>query len=153
MKTKPTTLRLPFYELSPAAYKGFLATGEALKSSSLGRKIVDLVFLRVSLINGCAYCVDMHWRDLIALDISPRVLNGVSTWHENEFFSPRECAALHWAEVVANIGATRAPDADFEAMKEYFSDAEISDLTFAVALISGWNRLAISMRSPVPTKG
>ena len=150
MKTKPSTLRLPYFELSPGAYKGFIAAGEALKASPLGKQLIDLVFLRVSLINGCAYCVDLHWRDLIALDVDPRRINSISTWHENDFFSPRECAALNWAEVVTRIGETRARDADFNALKEHFSDAEIADLTFAIALMNAWNRTAISMRQPVP---
>jgi len=152
MTTKAHAMRLPFYELSPGPYKAFIAAGEALKTSTLGKKIVDLVFLRVSLINGCAYCVDMHWRDLIAQDVDPRVLNSISTWHEHDLFTPRENAALLWAELVTNATASRVPDADFAAMKEHYSDAEITDLTFAVALMNGWNRISIAMRNPVPRK-
>jgi AhpD family alkylhydroperoxidase len=152
MTTQSHALRLPFYNLSPGAYKSFIAAGEALKASPLGKKLVDLVFLRVSLINRCAFCVDMHWRDLIAQDVDPRVLNSISTWDEHGLFTPRENAALHWAEIVTDAGSTRVPDADFEAMKEHFSDAEISDLTFAVALMNGWNRISIATRNPVPLK-
>ena len=152
MKAKPSSLRLPYYELSAATLKGLIDAGDALKTSPVGKKIVDLVNLRVSLINGCAYCVDLHWRDLIAEGMEPRVLNSITTWHENNFFSPRECAALHWAEVVTRVGETRAPDEDFNALKEHFSDAEISDLTCAIALMNAWNRIAIPMRQPVPTK-
>jgi len=150
--TTKHAMRLPFYELSPGPYKAFIAAGEALKASSLGKKIVDLVFLRVSLINRCAFCVDMHWRDLIAQDVDPRVLNSISTWDEHDFFNARETAALHWAEIVTNAGQTRVPDADFEAMKQHYTDAEITDLTFAVALMNGWNRISIAMRNPVPKK-
>jgi len=145
----PATQRLPYLELAPAAARGFHATGEALKASPLGKMLVHLVFLRVSQINGCAYCVDLHWRDLIAQDADPRRLNSLCTWRENGLYSARECAALHWAEVVTNIGLTHAPDADFEALKAHFSDAEIADLSFAIALMNAWNRMAISFRMPV----
>jgi AhpD family alkylhydroperoxidase len=148
----PATPRLPFYQLSPGIVKGMIAAGEALKHGPLGAKIVDLVFLRVSLINRCAYCVDLHWRDLVKQDVDPRVLNSISTWDEHDLFTPREAAALHWAELVTHAGETRVPDADFEAMKQHYTDAEITDLTFAVAMMNFWNRVSIAMRNPVPAK-
>jgi AhpD family alkylhydroperoxidase len=145
-----STLRLPYFKLSPAPYKAFQEASAALKASALGHKLVDLVYLRVSQMNGCAYCVDLHFRDLMAAGEDPRRINSVTTWHETEFFTPRERAALRWAEAVTRIGETHAPDADFAPLKDHFSEAEITDLTFAIALMNAWNRLAIGFRQPVP---
>lgn len=142
--------RVNFMQISPALYKGLARVNETLNAGTLGPELLDLVYLRVSLINGCAFCVDMHWRDLIKHDVDPRRLNSISTWHENNLFSERECAALNWAETLTRMSETHAPDADFELLKAYFSDAEISELTFAVATINAWNRLAGGLRAPLP---
>jgi len=147
---QPNTPRINFPQVAPALFQGFIGIGENLKNSAVGRELIDLVYLRVSLINGCAFCVDMHWRDLITLDVDPRRLNSITTWHENNFFSPRECAALKWAETLTRMGETHIPEADYEALKQHFNEKEIADLTFAVALINAWNRIAGGFRSPLP---
>ncbi|HEX4327798.1 MAG TPA: carboxymuconolactone decarboxylase family protein [Burkholderiales bacterium] len=144
--------RINFPQVVPALYKGFLGIGETLKDSSLGKELIDLVFLRVSLINGCAFCVDMHWRDLISLKADPRRLNSISTWREHSLFNPRECAALQWAESLTRMSQTHIPDADYEALKEHFNEKEIAELTFTVALINAWNRISGGLRSPLPAK-
>ena len=144
------TPRLNFTQIAPAIYQGLAGVNDKLKDSTVGQQLIDMVYLRVSLINGCAFCVDMHWRDLVKLDVDPRVLNSLTTWRENNFFTARECAALQWAETLTRMGETHVPDADFEALKEFFSEKEIVDLTYAIALINAWNRIAGGFRAALP---
>ena len=141
--------RAAYTTLAPGAYQGFRDVDAALESSTLGKALIDLVFQRVSQINGCAYCVDKHARDLLALGEDPQRLNSLVTWHETTFFSDRERAALQWAEALTMIADTHAPDSDFTMLKEHFDEREIVELTYAVALMNAWNRLAIGMRQPV----
>jgi alkylhydroperoxidase family enzyme len=97
--------------------------------------------------------VDLHWRDLIAHGADPRKLNSLLTWHENDLWTPRERAALKWAESLTLVADTHAPDADFEALKAHFSDSEIVELTYVVALMNTWNRVAVGMRMAIPANG
>jgi AhpD family alkylhydroperoxidase len=112
--------------------------------------VLDLVFLRVSQINGCAFCVDMHWADLIRQDVDPRHANAVPVWHEAPFFSERERAALRWSEIVNAIPHADASDEEFARLKQHFSDAEIAQLGCAIAAINAWNLLNVGFRNPVP---
>ncbi|SPJ34464.1 carboxymuconolactone decarboxylase family protein [Kushneria phyllosphaerae] len=141
-----STLRLPYPTLSPEAYKGLSATKKALNSSSLGQELIELVYLRVSQINGCAFCLEMHASALRAKGVCDAKLDSLSGWRVSTRFDDRERAALTWAESLVNVAKTHAPDEDFEPLKAHFSDIEISDLTFAVSLMSAFNRLAIGMR-------
>jgi uncharacterized peroxidase-related enzyme len=141
--------RAAFVTLAPEAYKGLTDIGASLETSTLGKPLIDLVFLRISQINGCAFCVDMHARDLLTLGEDPQRLNSLVAWHETTFFSDRERAALQWAEALTLVAATHAPDSDFALLKEHFNEKQIVDLTYAIALINAWNRLAIGMRQPV----
>ncbi|WP_353189164.1 carboxymuconolactone decarboxylase family protein [Pandoraea pnomenusa] len=141
-----STLRLPYFTLSPEAYQGFVTTKKALEKSSLGKPMIDLVYLRVSQINGCAFCLEMHAKALRADGMPDFKIDSLAGWHVSSHYSARERAALAWVDSVVAIDRTHAPDADFEALREHFSDAEISDLSFAVALMSAFNRLAIGMR-------
>lgn len=142
--------RLAYHSLIPSTVRSLAQASQELKKGSLGPVLLGLVDLRVSQLNGCGYCVDMHWRELMALGQEPRRLNGVAGWHESPFFDARERAALQWAELVTNI-ARRAPtDAEFEALKAHFDDTEIAQLTAAIALINAWNRFGVSFRMPVP---
>src|SRR5262249_47778671 len=106
-----------------------------------------LIKLRVSQINGCAYCIDMHWKDLRALGESEQRLYGLDAWEESPYYTDRERAALAWAEAVTNIGEAHAPDAVYEATRKVFNEKEIGDLTIAIAMNNTWNRLAIPARS------
>ena len=142
--------RLSYATLAPNSFKAMLALSATVHGGALGRKLVDLVFLRVSQINGCAFCIDMHWRDLIAQQEDPRHLNCVAGWREAPFFDARERAALHWAEVVTGIPHRDPSDAEFAALRAHFSDAEIAELGFAIVVINAWNRLNVSFRTPVP---
>lgn len=141
-----STLRLPYQTLSPEAYQGLGLTKKALDRSSLGKQLIELVYLRVSQINGCAFCLEMHAAALRAGGLSDAKLDSLAGWRLSTHFSERERTALAWAESLANVAVHHAPDEDFEPLKTQFSDAEIADLSFAIALMSAFNRLAIGMR-------
>ena len=143
------TPRVAYAALAPAAYKALRDLSAALYGGALDRVLVDLVFLRVSQVNGCAYCIDLHWRDLIAQSADPRKLNALSAWQEMPFFSERERAALNWAEIVTRTAGRDATDEEFARLRAHFSETEIAELTFTVAAMNAWNRMAISMRQPV----
>ena len=142
--------RVPYHQLSPKPFQALLQLSGALRKDLLGARLLDLVFLRVSQINGCAFCIDMHWNDLIRQDVPARHANAVAGWREAPFFSDRERAALRWAELVTATPHAEASDAEFALLKEQFSDEEISELGFAVATINAWNLLNVSFRNPVP---
>ncbi|MDR0483882.1 MAG: carboxymuconolactone decarboxylase family protein [Alphaproteobacteria bacterium] len=139
-------LRFSYGTLSKEAYDGFLATNKALEKSSVGKELIELIYLRVSQINGCSFCLKMHTSSLKKEGISESKLASLAGWHASEEFSDREKVALTWAESLTYINKTHAPDKDFELVKSHFNDTEISDITFAVALMNAFNRLAISAR-------
>jgi len=139
-------LRLPFSTLSSAAYQGLLDTNQALADSPLGQPLVELVYLRVSQINGCSFCLEMHAKALRETGMAQRKLDCLAGWRVSELFDARERAALAWTEALTHVSTQDASDALFEALQGVFSAAEISDLTFAVSLMNAFNRLAIGMR-------
>lgn len=139
-------LRLPYWTLSPYAYHGLIATKNALEKGSLGKQLLELVWLRMSQINGCAFCLEMHAKSLRAGGTPTAQLDAVAGWRVSERFSDRERAALAWTESLAHVDLTHAPDADYLPLAAHFNEVEIADLTFAVALMSAFNRLAIGMR-------
>lgn len=138
-------LRLPFASLSPEAYQGLLATNNALAASSLGLPLIELVYLRISQINGCAFCLGKHSQTLRDSEVAQAKLDCLAGWRISGLFNERERAALAWAETLAHVSEKGAPDALYEPLKAHFSDVEISDLTLAVALMNAFNRLAIGM--------
>jgi AhpD family alkylhydroperoxidase len=144
------TARLPFFQLAPASLQAMIKLSATVKNGLLGARLVELVNLRVSQVNGCGICIDMHWRDLIKQEADPRHLNAVAGWREAPFFSERERAALHWAELVNAIPHKEPQDEDFAHLQTQFSDAEIAELGYAIAVIRGWNALNISFRNPIP---
>jgi AhpD family alkylhydroperoxidase len=139
-------LRLPFSTLSPAAYHGLIATGQALAQSSLGLELVELIYLRISQINGCAFCLGKHAETLREQGVSQAKLDRLAGWRISERFDARERAALEWAETLTAVADKGSPDAVYESLRTHFSDAEISDLTFVVALMNAFNRLAVGMK-------
>ena len=141
-----STLRLPYSTLSPDAYRGLVSASVALSKSALGNALIDLINLRVSQINGCAFCLQMHAADLRKSGVSDAKLDQLAGWHVSSLFSDSERAALAWAESLTHVAIDHAPDALFEALKDHFDATEISDLTISVALINAFNRLAIGMR-------
>jgi len=140
------TLRLPYYSLSAATYEHLKSAALTLEKSPLGMTIIELVFLRVSQINGCAFCLDMHAKALRKAGVTQDKLDQLAGWRVSHLYSERERAALNWAESLTHVAATGAPDGDFDALKALFSDVEISDLTFAISIMNAFNRLAVGMR-------
>ena len=118
-----------------------------MKKSSLGATLINLISLRASQINGCAYCIDMHFKDARALGESEQRLYSLDAWRETPFYNPRERAALTWTESLTLISQNHVPEDIYQQVREQFSENEIVDLTYAVMAINAWNRLAISMRA------
>ncbi|CAG9164440.1 carboxymuconolactone decarboxylase family protein [Cupriavidus pampae] len=138
--------RLDFYKASPAAIKAMMGLEDRIGNSELEPSLVELVRLRASQINGCAYCIDLHTRDARKAGEDDRRLATLSVWHETPFFSERERAALAWTEAVTLVSQDHVPDAVWEAVHPHFTEAEIVDLTLLVVTINAWNRFAISFR-------
>ncbi|MFJ5455495.1 carboxymuconolactone decarboxylase family protein [Pectobacterium jejuense] len=141
-----STLRLPYQTLSPEAYQGLTLTKKALDKSSLGKPLIELVYLRISQINGCAFCLEMHAAALRAGGVPDAKLDSLAGWRVSDHFSERERVALAWTESLVDVARSHAPDEDFEPLKVHFSDKEVADLSFAISLMSAFNRLAIGMR-------
>jgi AhpD family alkylhydroperoxidase len=118
-----------------------------LRESSLEESLLHLMKLRASQINGCAYCLDMHWKDLKAIGEPDHRLYELNAWEESPFYSERERAALAWTEAVTKVAETHVPDELYEKTRKHFDEKELADLTLAVAAINAWNRLAISSRA------
>ncbi|MDB6153591.1 MAG: alkylhydroperoxidase like protein AhpD family [Chthoniobacteraceae bacterium] len=123
-----------------------LALEATVRSLGLEPPLLELVKLRASQINGCAYCIDLHTREAHAAGESQRRLHLVAAWHETHFFSARERAALAWTEAVTLVAETHVPDEVFEQASQQFSETELVNLTLAIISINGWNRLAVSFR-------
>jgi AhpD family alkylhydroperoxidase len=139
--------RLDFYKASPESAKAMIALEGAVVKSGLEPELLELVKLRASQINGCAYCVDMHSTDARKRGETERRLHAVVVWRESPFFTERERAALAWTEAVTRIHGDIG-DELYDALRAHFSDKEIVDLTLAVVAINSWNRMAISFRTP-----
>ena len=137
------SLRLAYWTAAPDAVAALRGVSKYVKESGLDVKLIDLVWLRISQINGCAYCCDMHAQDLRKSGETEQRLDCLAAWREAPFFSAKERAALAWAESLTHIADTRAPDSDFQAVRGQFSDKELADLTFAIALMNAWNRVAV----------
>jgi AhpD family alkylhydroperoxidase len=144
------TARIPLFTLAPANLKAMIALSASVKHSSLGPRLVELVNLRVSQINGCGVCVDMHWRDLIKQEAEPRHLNAIAGWREAPFFSARERAALGWAEAVNALPQRDDTDAAYAELIDHFNPTEVAELAYAIAVIKGWNMLNLSLRNQIP---
>ena len=143
------TQRVDYQAAAPAGVKALGGVYGYILQSGLPGPLVNLVYLRISQINGCAYCIDMHTRDILKDGVSIEKLVLVQAWHEaGVVFTPRERAALAWAETVTRVADTAVPDAAFAAAAEEFSDKELADLTIAIGLMNVYNRLAISFRVP-----
>jgi AhpD family alkylhydroperoxidase len=144
------TARIPFFQLAPTSLKAMINLSASVKQSSLGERLVELLQLRVSQINGCGVCIDMHWRDLIKQKADPRHLNAIAGWREAPFFSARERAALGWAEAVNALPQRDDTDAAYAELEQHFSANEIAELGYAISAIKGWNLLNLSLRNQIP---
>jgi AhpD family alkylhydroperoxidase len=138
--------RFNYMKVSPGIYEAMYGLERYLKECGLEVSLLHLIKLRASQMNGCAYCLDMHWKDLKSIGESDQRLYELNAWEEGPFYSDRERAALAWTEAVTRVADTRVPDEVYEQVKKQFSEKEIADLTMAVAAINAWNRLAISAR-------
>ncbi|MFK8330712.1 carboxymuconolactone decarboxylase family protein [Pseudomonas sp. BJa5] len=142
------TQRIDYTKASPEGYQAFGAVYMTLQKSALPKALVDLVYLRVSQINGCAFCIDMHSRDLIKSGLAQDKLVLVPVWRDaGELFSARERAALAWGESVTCVTRNGIPDADYAAAAAQFNDKELADLTYAIGLMNAFNRFGVAFRS------
>jgi AhpD family alkylhydroperoxidase len=140
--------RVNFYEKGFKAIRPLFSIGAYLSKSPIEQSLLDLVSFRVSEINGCAYCLDMHSKDLRALGETEQRLYMLDAWREAPLYTDRERAALAWAEAVTKLEKKNVPDDVYEQAQSQFSDAELVDLTMAVIGINSWNRLNIAFRTP-----
>lgn len=138
--------RLDYSKAAPGAYKAFLHVNSYVNHSGLERSLLELVKTRASQINGCAYCVDMHTKDARANGETEQRLYALSVWRETSFYSERERAALEWTEALTLISQNNVPDELYERVRQHFNEEEIVNLSMAIIVINGWNRLAIPFR-------
>jgi AhpD family alkylhydroperoxidase len=145
---KIMTARFDAQKVAPGVFKAMSGLEMYLrKSSGLEPALLELIRMRVSQINGCAYCIDMHSKDARARGESEQRLYALNAWRETPFFTDRERAALAWAEGITLISQTHAPDSLYAEVRESFSEEELAQLTLAIVTINGWNRFAIGFRS------
>ena len=143
--------RLNTYEKGFNAIKPLLGLGAYLTKSSIEKKLFDLIDFRVSQINGCAYCLDMHSKDLLAEGESDQRLYVLNAWREAPFYTDRERAALAWAEAVTLVSESRVSDIVYEEARKQFSEEELIDLTMGVIAINSFNRINVAFRTPAGT--
>lgn len=134
-------------KVAPGIYEAMLGLSAYLRKSGLEESLVNLVCLRASQMNGCAYCIDMHWKDLVAGGEREQRLYGLDAWQESPYYSDRERAALAWTEAVTDVQKGHVSDEVYESVREVFTEKELADLTLAVVAINGWNRLNIACRT------
>lgn len=139
-------LRMDYEKVAPDAIKAMLSLEAYLNKSGLDKSLIDLVRLRASQINGCAYCVDYHTQDALKNGETQRRLNAVVVWKDTPFFTERERAALAWTEAVTLLPKTHAPDDVYQEVLKQFGEKGTVDLTMAIITINSWNRLAVSFR-------
>ena len=142
------TQRMDYAAIAAGGAKALGGVHGYIAHSGLLKELIDLVYLRVSLINGCAYCIDLHTRDLRQQGVAVEKIVLVPVWHEADaLFTHQERAALKWAETVTRVADTNVPDADYAEVSAVFGEKELADLTIAIGLMNAYNRLAISFRS------
>ncbi|SDY63405.1 alkylhydroperoxidase AhpD family core domain-containing protein [Collimonas sp. OK242] len=140
------TQRIDYQKQSPELFKKFVEFSLAFKNSAIEESVRDLVDIRASQINGCAFCVDMHVKEATIHGERPLRLHHVAIWRESTLFSPRERAALAWTEILTQIPAQGVPDDVYEHVRAQLSEKELSDLTFLVMSINAWNRINVGFR-------
>jgi AhpD family alkylhydroperoxidase len=139
--------RINYLKVGSGAIEAMLGVEKYLNQCGLDSKLLNLIRLRTSQINGCAYCIDMHWKDLRVAGETEQRLYGLDAWEESPYYSDRERAALAWTEAVTNIQEGHVPDSVYEEVKKSFSEKDLADLTLAVTAINSWNRLSIAART------
>jgi len=143
------SMRIDYIKSAPAGYKALGGVYGYIKQCGLSEILLELVYLRTSQINGCAYCLGLHHADLLKKGVKPEKLALVQAWHEaGAVFDEREQAALGWAETVTKVAETAIPDEEFKKVSAVFSEKEVVDLTIAIGLMNTFNRIAIGFRRP-----
>jgi AhpD family alkylhydroperoxidase len=140
--------RINYVKASPGVRDALLRLSEFVSQCGLEESLVDLICLRASQINGCAFCIDMHWKDLRALGQSEETLYMLDAWRESPGYTERERAALAWTEAVTLVADGHVPDEVYEQARKQFSETELVNLTLAIATINSWNRMNIAFRTP-----
>ena len=139
--------RLDYGKAAPGSVQAMYKLEKYVEESGLEHSLLELVKTRVSQINGCAFCLDMHTKDARAAGETEQRLYALNAWRETPFYTDRERAALAWAEAVTNISQTHASDEEYEAVRAQFSEEEVVKLTLGIIAINGWNRLSIAFRT------
>lgn len=139
-------VRINFPKVAPGAFDAMIALERYLAGCGLEESLLHLIRLRASQVNGCAYCIDMHWKDLRALGDTEMRLAGLDAWRESPIYTARERAALAWTEAVTLVTEGHLPDALVDDVRQHLTEKELADLTLAVAAINAWNRLSIAAR-------
>jgi AhpD family alkylhydroperoxidase len=140
--------RMNFTTASPDAYRAMLGIERYVDASGLEPALLDLIKVRASQMNACAYCIDMHWKDARARGESEQRLYGLDAWRESPYYSDRERAALEWTEAVTDLRDGHVGDEAFAVARAQFDEKQLADLTLAITTINGWNRLMIAFRAP-----
>ena len=140
--------RINYGNAVPGVRDALLRVSEYVHNSGLEEPLLGLVFLRASQINGCAFCIDMHWKDMRALGQSEEKLYMLNAWRESPGYTERERAALAWTEAVTLVAVDHVPDEVYQAARREFSDQELVNLTLAIAVINSWNRMNVAFRTP-----
>jgi AhpD family alkylhydroperoxidase len=139
--------RVDYMRAGRGVYQAMLGLEKYLHECGLEESLLHLIKLRASQINGCAYCIDMHWKDLRSIGEEEQRLYGLDAWEESPYYTDRERAALAWTEAVTKIREGHAPDEVYEEVAKQFTEKELADLTLAIATINAWNRLSIAART------
>ncbi len=139
--------RLNFSKVSPEASKAMLGLETCIARGSIERPLIELVKMRASQINGCAFCLDMHSKDARAAGENEQRLYALDAWRETPFYTARERAALAWTETLTLVAETHVPDAEYDAARSEFSEQELVDLTLTIVAINGWNRIEVGFRA------
>ncbi|MDB5522918.1 MAG: alkylhydroperoxidase [Rhizobium sp.] len=142
--------RLNLFNASPEAITAVMALEDAFQKCGLERRLINLIKLRASIINGCAFCVDMHVKESRHDGLPEQWINLMSVWRESPVYDARERAVLGWVDAVTNLAQTGAPDEAYEALRAHFSEDEMVKITVGIGAINIWNRLAVGFRSQHP---
>ncbi len=142
----PRRRRLDYARVAPGTRDAMLCLERYLSRSKLDRRLLHLVKMRASQINGCAYCLDLHSREALRAGESPRRLFQLSAWEESPDFTSRERSALRWTEAMTLVHETHVPDSVYREARQSFTEKELADLSLAIVAINGWNRLNIGFR-------
>jgi AhpD family alkylhydroperoxidase len=143
--------RFDFHSVAPRGLQAMLGLQAYVNNAGLEHSLLELVKMRASQINGCAYCLDMHSKDARAAGETEQRLYLLDAWEETSLYSPRERAALEWTEAVTRVADGHVPDEVYRSVREHFSEEELVNLTYALVAINGWNRLCIAFRAQAGT--